>query len=505
MTPSIPPNSSPHELRTSLAEIDAETTALHARLRQLAAQRKPLVEALRGVIYPAVADLPAEIIIEIFLRYFHHARIGGQEPLLAAAAKNLPDWVHACGPLLLASVCRKWRDIALALKPLWSTFYVVTPETAMDSVQKLLECWLPRAGDHRLNVSLFSSQTWVLGHLGPYLEQLGLLHLRLHIQTSFPNETLQGKIPHLRSLHLSSNSNGLEALAVPITAFSEAPQLRALTLSNFPAQSIMLPWTQLVWLEIQGVFPDQCLDVLRNTTALERLAVDLIDSEVAPGPAGLRLPNLHTLKLGKYQQSLILLDELTLPVLTHIQFCLLEPPPLPDPLPAVFDNVPRFKGLVERSECALRSIKVYAPSAEYVLACLRAAGPTVTTVHLEDVEWPDYMLAHFLHALRDEEKLLPNLSTLSLNPYTLAVEVPYKDVAEMISGRRGKLESFELLVAENHRIDTIRPKVGELDEGLDALYALETEGVKLNLRTLQKLSGPIDSIMVYPPLPPVDL
>jgi hypothetical protein len=93
--------------------------------------------------------LPTEITAEVFLQYVDRGLIGGTDPNIPHA----PAWTEPYGPLLLASVCRAWKDIALALCPIWSTLEIRTQANAIPTTQQLLECWLPRSGGHPLDVN----------------------------------------------------------------------------------------------------------------------------------------------------------------------------------------------------------------------------------------------------------------------------------------------------------------------------------------------------------------
>ncbi|KAJ6549693.1 hypothetical protein B0H19DRAFT_1159652 [Mycena capillaripes] len=132
-----PTSSSAASLRTRLMAIDAEMADLHTRWQRLAIDRKPVVEALKSIVYP-VLTLPTEITAEIF-------------------KQSVDEWITVAreqwlGPQVLASVCRAWRHIAINMHSMWSTIYV--PNTYDHNTEKLLRWWLPRVGGHPLKLAV---------------------------------------------------------------------------------------------------------------------------------------------------------------------------------------------------------------------------------------------------------------------------------------------------------------------------------------------------------------
>ncbi|KAJ7262991.1 hypothetical protein C8J57DRAFT_1133743, partial [Mycena rebaudengoi] len=96
------------ELRAELAKIDEKTATLQSKLQLLSEQRQSVLQRLDAVVYP-VLTLPPEITADIFVHYL------GNFPVITydCASKAYP-------PLLLASVCREWRRVALSFPRLWA-------------------------------------------------------------------------------------------------------------------------------------------------------------------------------------------------------------------------------------------------------------------------------------------------------------------------------------------------------------------------------------------------
>ncbi|KAJ7139258.1 hypothetical protein C8R44DRAFT_764132 [Mycena epipterygia] len=156
----LPASFDAHALRTRLAEIDEEMADLQSRLSRLAVARRPIVQSLQSVFYPVIT-LPPEVSAEIFLHYVDSAHIGGSGTLPHPPRKG------GCGPLLLASICRTWRDIALALQPIWSSMQLYTGPATLSTTEKLLEQWLPRAGNHPLTIDISGDTDGLCALLAP--------------------------------------------------------------------------------------------------------------------------------------------------------------------------------------------------------------------------------------------------------------------------------------------------------------------------------------------------
>ncbi|KAJ7624539.1 hypothetical protein FB45DRAFT_1086317 [Roridomyces roridus] len=421
-------------------------------------------------------------------------------------------WASPCNPLLIASVCRQWREIALALKPIWSKFEVSTDSAAPSPVGTFFEYWLPRAGTHPLEVSLFyADHSAVLTLLQPYLAQLETLECVAEDRIGFPNELLQGKIPNLRSLRLTCEKEITEL----ITTFVDCPQLRELCLFSLPSAGMVglaMPWDRLTRLDLIEMSLEESLSILRQTPALQTLAANGRNptQEFSRATTFMCLPQLHTLNLNHFHRSLHVLEycqprllaHLTLPALTHIEFPL-DPRPQSSYIIGITDPG-LLATFVARSKCTLRSITLYTPSCGEAVGCLQAAGWTVTDVNLRNVSRNTGNLGYLLDHMRDTVVFVPNLTSLSINPCLGAIEIPFGWLASVLAMRRDKLKRFELVIA-GQRTDSIvrRPSlVQKEDGGLDALWALKRDGVRIDIRGLHNITETVDPLAVYPPMPP---
>ncbi|KAJ7433443.1 hypothetical protein B0H11DRAFT_2121817 [Mycena galericulata] len=476
-------------LRRLLSEIDDEMAALQAKLARLAAARKPILKTLQSVVYP-VLTLPPELTAQIFTHCVDTAHIGrfGTLPHLRVP----PSRDGGNGPLILASVCRAWRDIALALGPIWSSFGLFTLEDSVPNTEKLLQCWLPRAGVHPLDIDLEEPSTTgpLCTLLAPYSPQWRKLSCTMRTPISFPSDLIRGRIPLLRTLEieLQVRREDLNAPPTQVTAFADAPQLREVYLYEFTLPWISLPWTQLTSLRLSGQSSAECVEILGQTPNLEILQVHhLLDHHPAmppppPGPP-VRLDHLHTLILWEAHTDFF--PHIAFPALTHLE------------LTDVVDGmIPQLASFLARSACRLSSVTLFATQLYLAYHCLYAAPmATVHTVRVVDAAWDRKNLTDlFTELTRDSATFVPNLRSLSVM-CTIAMEIPYAALAEMLTARRGgegsgvaRLESFELVLAPSPPFPGEAPTKSswESDEdGLDTLRALAADGFNIRLRGLQ--------------------
>ncbi|KAJ6496257.1 hypothetical protein C8R45DRAFT_823327, partial [Mycena sanguinolenta] len=129
--------------RTALAQVKLQITRYKEELVRLEETQRKLEANLSRVVYP-VSTLPPDITSYIFLHCLPtHGRV---TPSPAAA------------PLLLAQICRHWRQIALSTCRLWSSLYIDpgdgTKRIVEDRVRMLLETWFSRAKGTPLSLGL---------------------------------------------------------------------------------------------------------------------------------------------------------------------------------------------------------------------------------------------------------------------------------------------------------------------------------------------------------------
>ncbi|KAJ6490735.1 hypothetical protein C8R47DRAFT_1123400 [Mycena vitilis] len=293
--------------------------------------------------FPRRDPLPPEILAEIFMHC-----LPGDEFVT-------PDLNTA--PLLLCGVCRRWRDIALATPPLWSSllidFDTMWKTDAHDAV--FYQMWLSRARGSPLSINLRDKQGIPVGSLGPLLEtiielsqQWQMIEFEIGADLASYIFPLDGRFPLLRKLEMYIPNHS-------VSFCCEAPKLRQLWIYPHNPQ-IQLPWHQLTKLRCFGLSVTSCPEILRKSSSLldAKFAV-ACDSSVLPTSI-LEHDNLLHLNLSAVG------EEVDYPFLILILGCLKIPGlkslvleyPYHTRLPT--GSISPFLPFVSRSRCELHTL-----------------------------------------------------------------------------------------------------------------------------------------------------
>ncbi|KAJ7159454.1 hypothetical protein C8R46DRAFT_1224045 [Mycena filopes] len=448
---------SPASLRASLAGIDAELAALRARVKELAAARKPIVDALKATVYP-ILSIPVETTAEIFLQCVDRAEISAQRRIL-------------CAPLVLAGVCKQWRAVALNLQPIWSCLQIsYVPTSKIPKLERLLEWWLPRAGGRLLEVDMIRGDISLLTALIPHSTRWKSLSCDFHSRP--PLAPIQGRLTHLEKLHIQ-----LAWAEVPTevtTIFSNAPLLREAHIVGFAFGSFILPWGQLTTLALGRDFATTYIEILRNTPQLEILDLERAARQSVPPQTALTLHHLHTLTLNRYgggEDEDSSLAPLILPALQQLDL---------GPFPEQF--VQEVVGFLIQSGCSLVSIS-YRASPPHLQSLILKAARTPSEVHLADLDWTPYELYIFFNSLHCNSGILPNLRTLSISS-SREVDVQYAPMARMVASRQGSKEGYAQLESFRFTFPRFTPFDDDSEES--ALFENATlQGCKIDIQGLK--------------------
>ncbi|KAJ7151860.1 hypothetical protein C8R43DRAFT_1190435 [Mycena crocata] len=265
--------------RARLTETRRKIIAFQDELERLEKERQELENLLETFGYP-VLTVPPELVSKIFLECL-----------------DPPGWAskrHA--PLLLAQICRQWRDILLSTPGLWNSisleFYQNYsddyPDTS-DSDCKLMRMWFHRAGATPLFIRLTCSDCCeafppnILSTIGEFSQRWGRLEMELpsrdlanhtresHHLTQLP---MYPDAPALRELHLFhwSDLAGLRLASPSLTTLEIGVAIPldqwSATLRHFPnLQHLMatLKWQQASLMELQNLPPLETLIISTST------------------------------------------------------------------------------------------------------------------------------------------------------------------------------------------------------------------------------------------------
>ncbi|KAJ6471744.1 hypothetical protein C8R47DRAFT_742515 [Mycena vitilis] len=417
---SIPPlimsaASSPPHLRASLDAVNQAILQHTIYLSELEAQRRTLEFKLAQIVYP-VRLLPPEIIARIFVDCLpDHGRV---RPSPMAP------------PLLLAQICRDWREIALGTCGPWRSLDVTFIQRGRDRTDASNDCalpimktWLARAKGHSLSITIRSTHnqisTPIIALICSVAAQVHTLELTLSKNDFDTFEKHNAAFPCLQRLALGSRRGyhyGLERPSYEHFSIQDrAPLLVELRIESAPPSMSLLS-SSLTTLEIrEEIGLSALLDVFRQCPHLLHLTVkvDRYNSE-KPLPI-ITLPHLQSLAL-----SGLALDFLSLPSLRDLNLSESRSRTV-----HVFD-------FIQRSPCALehlafktdwsqsKSLEIFkavpslvsltvdvgsnVESFTEVLAENLAVLPQLTTLHIT-AKHPNFDHLPVIHLLRDRRAL----------------------------------------------------------------------------------------------------
>ncbi|KAJ7474256.1 hypothetical protein FB451DRAFT_1034989 [Mycena latifolia] len=449
---------SPSVLRARLTKLNEEMDVLEARLRFLAAERRRVIQDLDSIVYP-VLTLPPEITAHIFSYYVDNPHIGYTRS-------------PGRGPLVLAGVCREWRNICLSVGALWASLRVYERQNLDlhgEDLLSFIRCWLSRAGRQPLDLQIFGAwyTSEIFSAISDHSPQFRTLRFALALPSSFPNAEIRGRIPSLMKLVVTI-LDIREDESVLLTAFSDAPCLREAQLSGASLQWLSLPWVQLTHLELSDDSLSEYVGVLRQTPNLEVLRVSITHIQDAADPSStpLILPNLHTLEFS-YDREGMLLSYLTLPALRTLELT---------SLPGANSFLLHQAGL--RSAWPLRSMRLTRMASEAVVICLDCL-PTLETVEICNPQSSYYDWEPIIAAFAHHDEFLPALRTLVLcgSPSHFSITKLVEMLASRWDGNRQgviKLASFRLKygneAAPNDPFEELRTRLRSLtNEGLNVV------------------------------------
>ncbi|KAK7031032.1 hypothetical protein VNI00_013822 [Paramarasmius palmivorus] len=421
-------------IRKLVLSPEEQVQLLNEKIFQLEAERDKLQSFIndhRALLSPA-RRLPRDIIAEIFLH--------------CLPTDQLPTCDASKMPLVLTTVCRSWREIAVTTPRLWRAIHFVIPAlvgyTIEDDFRTLfhlrkegLQLWLERAKSVPLIVSCYmqfnskkprevgnelqTMYTEYMKVLSRYSTQWKTLYLSsIPLELLSPLQVLKANdVPLLRTLSLESNAFELgrpwmlASREHPLLDITRTPSLRALHLSREPADIFLFParWADLTELSICPLsrsFPQSAIDPLQVVQRLAQtchslrkcnldLTMSRFDEMVNVHSSRQTWQHLTDLRIslgidvpdGIAQSHRVIqgiFDSILTPALSHLAVLI----PTRD---VVTDRAP-FLELLQVSDCNIASLELNMQlSSSALIGCLQSI-PSLTTLRLTDaLELPSYV------------------------------------------------------------------------------------------------------------------
>ncbi|KAF7373508.1 F-box domain-containing protein [Mycena sanguinolenta] len=308
-----------------------------------------------------IHQLPPEVLSEIFIECL---------PAYSAA----PNPTRA--PMLLAAICRDWREIALSTPSLWCSFILsvdLVKTVDGSAVIRLFETWLSRGGSYPLTMvinGVASSANYALPAsfilaLSQSSSRWRDVNLMLPLADFYRLQANEG-LTQLKRLSITATANTAgadpESPLPPLNLFSAAPLLQDVCLGyGFSLDNIILSLHQLTYFESRAYAPAaHYLKVACAAPGLQEIRLNLNTSGTWGRSDAVRsnIKALHLLSMTEKDNDI--LDCLTCPALETLLIRGFYNPILPQPLtPFHFPGLHRF---LARSSAALRELVLEFPS-----------------------------------------------------------------------------------------------------------------------------------------------
>ncbi|KAJ7613981.1 hypothetical protein FB45DRAFT_1064844 [Roridomyces roridus] len=443
------------KLRSRLAQIEEQIASLQSHLTRLQADRQDIIDQLAVVVYP-VLTLPHDVTAEIFLRYVH---------------EDDDDLSSTCRPILIASVCALWREVALSNPCLWTRFDITNRSPgAWDHTVDLLRTFISRSGVLPLDLRISLPRSEVLDLVGKHFSRCRSLELEFAAQTSIPINT-PVQVPHLTSLNFRGGSS--ESVTLP--PLLDAPRLRELELQSISLLDWRnrLPWSQLTTLRLHQKPLAECLEMVLQTPNLEILELSHYADDMLDEPDESRqhqiLARLHTLDFSNiYSYGII--PYLTLPALRDLS--VIQPGT---------DCADILENLMERSQCSPTTLFLSTedPNDLHRIASILAVLPTISSLKLDCDSMDDVSFEELLELLGSS--ICPALTSLTLRECT--AELRLTSLVDMLQSNQ-RLTSFKLTVDKDTAVETdgvVYTADDDLEDAVDQLHQLCVAGLKVDI------------------------
>ncbi|KAJ7665352.1 hypothetical protein DFH06DRAFT_311459 [Mycena polygramma] len=350
--------------RVRVSELQAQIVQMELSVSALRNEKALVQERLDSYRYP-VLTLPNEIISEIFIHFLPEYRF--------------PPLTGTLSPTLLAQICRRWREIALATPALWRAVGSYNEGIVLNCEMqaRIFDIWLNRSrscpvsieiGKAALNVDYGKILATVVPHRARW-ELLDLLILPGQLRT------IEEPMPLLQELDLRLIGSTLDPI-LEVFTFRQVPLLHTVALNDVAALTVVLPWAQLTSLTLDTLFPHECVPILQQSTNIVSCTLLVFDSsDEQPGPD---ITLLHL-------KSLVFTD-LQLERATNFHESFIVPALCSLDIPERHlgaDPINSLQAFISKSGCKLKNLRI--TDAEWMSGhYFRSAFPTIQNIDIRN-------------------------------------------------------------------------------------------------------------------------
>ncbi|KAG2141948.1 hypothetical protein DEU56DRAFT_271848 [Suillus clintonianus] len=304
---------------SGLATVMGNIENLH---KQLVEQKNKIIQSMtfyKGLV-SSLWRLPTEILSQIF-----HLCLP-EDKYLSPASKQ--------APMLLTTICRPWREVAMGTPSLWCRLHVEPTGRDWEKAVAFYHSWLKRARGYPLSLAF---KCWNspehLSLLQPYVKQISSLAIRVYHRSGI-SENLLNDLPRLPALQELVVQARQAPNFSPMTSISTSrlpSTMRSLDVSDLPVFDITrLSWFNSVWVHLTNVkistsHPGALLYLLRLCPNLSSLTVRTSSFYKAQILEPLTHANIQSLSIVNHSRNIGcltgLFNALSLPNLRVFELC----------------------------------------------------------------------------------------------------------------------------------------------------------------------------------------
>ncbi|KAF8956458.1 hypothetical protein BDZ97DRAFT_2062919 [Flammula alnicola] len=345
-------NMNPCDPCTKLAELDVQISKVKKALAKMQRERRNLKSKINYSHDRFIHQLPPEISSEIF-----HLCI--PEHIIDIDLQYEPRENAISAPLILSSVCQKWRQIAQTTPKLWTSVPLRLSPKNHSSLPQLAKEWIGRSGQLLLSIRLFVHPGF-LTHTAfrPLIAIINQHSTRWrHLNYEGPSSLLSDLVGNsrgasqLQTLKLRPSASRSEG-RFKLTNFKPAPAM--LEISQLRLKSVVIEWNNVTHVKTIHLHIDECWELFRRAPRMTHcLLEDIRKNQLHDQFPMPRTPILHpTLQVLELVPSIyyndLFLDNVILPSLQSYTSH-------GDGRPL---NTPSLVSLFFRSSCSLQKLSL---------------------------------------------------------------------------------------------------------------------------------------------------
>ncbi|KAF8972096.1 hypothetical protein BDZ97DRAFT_1011334 [Flammula alnicola] len=249
-----------------LAELSAQIIKVKQTLSEIQKEAQRLKSEMNFCHDRLIHRLPPEISSEIFQLSIPNEIID----------VGLHRTYATSTPLVLSSVCQKWREIAHTTPQLWTSVPLRLGIKNHCSLPQLAQEWISRSGQLLLSINLFfdPSQSASPTILRPLITTINQYSTRWeYLNYQGPSSALSDLVgdsqgaPHLQTLKLCPCQSGFDGWSrFKLDNFKPTPT--TLEMSAVRLKSVVIQWNNITHVQARQLFVDECLEIFRKTPKL---------------------------------------------------------------------------------------------------------------------------------------------------------------------------------------------------------------------------------------------